>query len=217
MLNLLFPPKCLVCQKLLSKQELDLCLQCRAELEDFPKTKLKLSFLAGWTAIWYYKDDVRKSLLQYKFSAKRNRRAGFGRLLAMKLLQENLTDFDILSWVPLAPARKFSRGYDQDELLAQAVGKELRQKPVATLRKIRNTPPQSGILDASARRANVMGAYRVISPKQVTGKRILLIDDVITTGSTISECARTLLTAGAKEVYCAAVAASSHEKKHNSR
>ena len=74
------------------------------------------------------------------------------------------------------------------------------------LRKIRNAPPQSGISGDAARRANVLGAYRVTDPDALRDKRILLLDDVITTGATASECARVLLTAGAKSVNCAAVA-----------
>ena len=66
--------------------------------------------------------------------------------------------------------------------------------------------PQSGISGEAERRANVLGAYRVKDPAAVKGKRILLMDDVITTGATAGECARVLLTAGAKCVSCAAVA-----------
>ena len=77
---------------------------------------------------------------------------------------------------------------------------------VETLRKLRNTEAQSGLEDDEARRANVLGAYACVEPELVEGKRVLLIDDVITTGSTISECARTLRTAGAADVVCATLA-----------
>ena len=65
---------------------------------------------------------------------------------------------------------------------------------------------QSTVGSAEKRRANIAGAYRAADPELVQGKRILLIDDIITTGSTLSECARTLREAGAAEVLCAAVA-----------
>ena len=107
----------------------------------------------------------------------------------------------------IAKLRRFHRGYDQVELICNEVGKELSVLPVRTLRKIRNTPPQSGIKDVSRRRANVLGAYTACDSAAIKGKRILLLDDVITSGSTISECARMLVTAGASEVICAAVAA----------
>ena len=82
---------------------------------------------------------------------------------------------------------------------------------VAVVRKIRNTKPQSTMGSAAHRRANILGAYEVIDPALVRGKRILLLDDIITTGTTASECAKTLLTAGAKEVKLAALAVASFE------
>ena len=91
--------------------------------------------------------------------------------------------------------------------------KELGITPCKTLRKFRNTPPQSGIKNIYRRRANVLGAYKPVSPENIRGKRILLLDDIITTGATASECARVLLTAGAKEVYCAAIAVSEFHTK----
>ncbi len=212
-MSLLFPPKCVLCRRLLSAGETDLCHSCRTDAPEFGKSKFNLSFVAGWTAVWYYKDNPRKSLLRYKFSGRRSYAAAYGRLLAMKLEKEGFSQFDVLSWVPIAPLRRFRRGYDQDELLARALGTELGCSAVPTLRKIRNTPPQSGLGDISRRRANVLGAYRAVDPEAIRGKRILLVDDIITTGATMSECARVLLTAGAKEVTCAAMAAASHDTK----
>jgi ComF family protein len=209
--NFFFPPKCLFCRKLLTDAETDLCHSCRADAPEFIKAKRSIPFLAGWTAVWYYNEKVRRSLLRYKFYNARSYAQIYGRFLAMKLL-DRADEFDILTWVPISRLRRLRRGYDQVELLAQVVGRELGIKPIATLRKIRNTPPQSGIRDAAARRANVLGAYCAIAPEEFSGKRILLLDDVITTGATSSECARILLTAGAKEVFCAAIAAASQDK-----
>ena len=91
--------------------------------------------------------------------------------------------------------------------LAKAVGEELGMEPVRTLRKIRNNPPQAGITGQAQRKANVLGVYRVVDPKLVQGKRVLMLDDIITTGSTAGEAARVLLTAGAAEVHCGTIAA----------
>ena len=212
-LNLLFPPKCVLCGKHLAKEETDLCHSCREEMPDLGKGKFKYSFLAGWTCIWYYKDNVRLSLLRFKFRNRRSYGNAYGRLLAMQLQKQGMTDFDILTWAPISPLRKLKRGYDQCELLAQAVARELGTEAVRTLKKVRNAPPQSTIRSAAARRANVLGAYRVVSDIPLEGKRVLLLDDIITTGATVSECARVLLSAGAKEVYCGAVAAATHDDK----
>ena len=202
----LFPPKCVLCRALLQKDETDLCHHCRVHAPLAPATHKKIPHLDRWTAVWYYEGNARNSILRFKFQNARSYAQTYGRFLAMKLLEEDMADFDILTWVPVSPLRRLKRGYDQVELLAQAVGRELDTEPMPLLRKIRNAPPQSGISGDAARRANVLGAYRVTDPDALRDKRILLLDDVITTGATASECARVLLTAGAKSVNCAAVA-----------
>ena len=212
-LNTIYPPKCILCDKILSKDETDLCRNCRVEAPEATKTKIKFSFVAGWTAVWYYKEKVRDSILRYKFRSRRNYAVAYGRLLAMKIQREEMDDFQLLTWVPVSRRRRFRRGFDQAKLLTRYVGRELGISPVATLKKIRHTPPQSSLTEASARRANVLGAYRVIDPQQVKGKRILLIDDILTTGSTVSECAKTLLLAGAADVRVATLAVAVHDKK----
>lgn len=211
-LALLFPPKCVLCKTLLTQDETDYCNHCRKNTPEFKKSHTRLSFLAGWTSVWYYKDNVRAGILRFKFYGRRSYAPAFGRTLAMKLRKEGLDTLDVLTFVPIAPLRRFFRGYDQVELLADAAGKELGVPYVQTLVKIRNTPPQSGIKDVFRRRANVLGAYRAVDPETLRGKRIVLLDDVITTGATASECARVLLTAGAKEVYCVTLAAANPNK-----
>ena len=206
-MNALFPPKCVLCGKLLEKDETDLCRSCRVEAPEYPSGKRKLQFLDSFVAVWYYEEYVRKSLLRFKFHNARGYAASYGRLLAMKLQKERPEGFDMVTWVPVSRLRKFRRGYDQVELLAKAVGRELGIDPVSLLRKIRNNKQQSLITGSAERRANVLGVYRAMDPEVVRGKRILLLDDILTTGATAGECARVLLTAGAKEVHCAVIAA----------
>ena len=207
LIHLLFPEKCILCGKLLETGEQDLCRECRIDSPEYPNRKETIQFLDSFTAVWYYEGNVRRSLLRYKFYNCRSFAQGYGRLLAMKLLQEIPDGFDCLTWIPVSPLRKLTRGYDQVELLAKAVGKELAVEPVPLLKKVRHNRPQSGISGAAERRANVLGAYRPLSREAIAGKRILLLDDILTTGATAGECARVLLTNGAKEVHCAAVAA----------
>ena len=114
--------------------------------------------------------------------------------------------YDLITWVPLSPQRKRERGYDQAFLLASAAALELGDVAVETLRKERNNEAQSGLTEAAQRRANVLGAYTPVDPELVAGKRVLLIDDVVTTGATMSECARILRAMGAADVVCAALA-----------
>ena len=206
LLELLFPRKCILCRRILRSGETDLCGDCRREQEPWRSAKRKLQFLDSITAVWYYERNVRHAVLRYKFYRARHLASGFGRNLAMRLLEEE-REFDVLTWVPVSPLRRFTRGYDQVELLAKAVGKELGAAPVSTLKKIRHNRRQSGIHSEAERKANVLGAYRVVNPEILRGKRIVLQDDVLTTGATAGECARMLLTAGAKEVHCAVIAA----------
>jgi len=206
-MGLLFPPKCVLCGSLLKKEETDLCRVCREEAPMYPNRKEKLQFLDSFAAVWYYEGSVRKSLLRYKFYNSRSYAVAYGKLLAMRIQEKHPEGLDLLTWVPVSPLRRFRRGYDQVELLAKAVGKELGMQPVPLLKKVRHNRPQSGIHTSEKRRANVLGVYREINREQIPGKRILLLDDILTTGATAGEAARVLLTAGAEEVHCAAVAA----------
>ena len=211
-MSLLFPRKCLLCGKLLERDELDLCRKCRIDGPECKISRQKLQFLDSWLALWHYEGAARLSLIRYKFHNRRSMAQGYGRLLAMKLLGEREGDFDLITWVPISPLRKLRRGYDQVELLAKAVGRELNMEPVRCLKKVRHNPPQSGVVGQAQRRANVLNVYKVVGPEQFQGKRILLLDDIITTGATAGECARILLTAGAKEIHCAAVASAIKKK-----
>lgn len=205
-MSLLFPPKCILCGKVLEKDESDLCRFCRTDAPEYPSRKSKPQFLDSFAAVWYYERNVRRSLLRFKFYNARWLAEPYGRLLAMKILETHPEGFDILTWVPVSRLRKLRRGYDQVELLAMAVGRELGMDPVPLLKKVRNNRPQSRIRGEAKRRANVLGVYRMV-PADVAGKRILLLDDILTTGATAGECARVLKTAGAEEVHCAVMAA----------
>ncbi len=212
LMHILFPPRCVLCGRLLEREELDLCKNCRIHGPLFPNCKRKLQFLDSFTAVWYYEDYVRRSLLGFKFYGKRQHAQSYGRLLAMKI-QKEIPEFDLLTWVPISPLRKLTRGYDQVALIANAVGRELGITPTPTLKKIRHTPAQSSIRDTARRKANVLGVYRCLAPETLEGKRILLLDDILTTGATASEAARTLKTMGANQVHCAAVAAARKESR----
>lgn len=212
-LDLLYPPKCLLCDGVLERNQLDLCPDCRVHQPICPISKNKLPFVDSWLALWYYEENAKESLRRYKFRGKRCYAPGYGRLLAMKIQQELEGEFDLITWIPVSKRRRFKRGYDQVQLLAEAVGKELNMAPLPCLRKIRDNPPQSGISGHAQRRANVLGAYEAVNRAQFSGKRILLLDDILTTGSTSEECAKVLLTAGAASVHLAAIAAANHHER----
>lgn len=219
--SILFPGRCMLCRRFLAKQETSLCHNCRTLAPVYPygvrkpdpEGKIDRHFLDSFTAVWYYEGDVRSSILRFKFRKAIHLAPKFGALLGMKLLEQGPEQIDVLTWVPVSTFRRFQRGYDQCELLAKALGEELSLPHRKVLRKIRNTPPQSRLTSASARRANILGAYKVVKNVDLQGKRVLLLDDIYTTGATMNECARVLLTAGAKEVHGIAIAAVRHQKK----
>ena len=210
MLQFLFPPKCVLCRKLLTREETDLCRSCRKDAPEFKRAKRNIPFVAHWTALWYYKDNVRKSVHRFKFGNARGYADAYARLLALRL--QDAFPFDIVTWVPISGPRHLKRGYDQSELLARAIGRETGMPVCKLLKKMRHTPPQSSFHNVAQRRANVMGVYRAYHLQSIAGQRVLLLDDVVTTGATASACAQTLLIGGAKEVYFAAVAAASDDK-----
>ncbi len=110
-------------------------------------------------------------------------------------------EIDAAGFVPLFPSRRRDRGYNQAEVLARLL---CRRSGVALLKRglVRTRPtPTQTLLTASARADNVRNAFRVPNPKWVEGRRILLVDDVMTTGSTVNECSRVLKAAGAARVW----------------
>ena len=207
LLDLLFPPKCAFCRRLVKSNNNLLCPACRANL---PYTEdggaQHGDFFRLCISALYYEDTVRQALLRYKFQGSSGYAGTFGRLLADCIRAELRGQYDLISWVPLSRERLRERGYDQAMLLAQAAALELQDVAVSTLDKVRNAEKQSGVGSAEKRRANISGAYWVADAELIQGRRILLIDDIVTTGATLSECARTLLEGGASQVVCATVA-----------
>ena len=207
LLDLLFPPKCAFCRRLVKSNNNLLCPACRANL---PYTEdggaQHGDFFRLCVSALYYEDRVREALLRYKFQGSSGYAGTFGRLLADCIRANLRGQYDLISWVPLSRERLRERGYDQAMLLAQAAALELQDVAVSTLDKVRNAEKQSGVGSAEKRRANISGAYRVADAELIQGRSILLIDDIVTTGATLSECARTLLEGGASQVVCATVA-----------
>lgn len=208
LLDLLFPPRCVFCGKLLATGERDFCARCQRELPwlEGPAAEQTGEFFSLCAAPLRYQGVVRDSIRRYKFKGRQGYHKAYGKLVAQCVHDHLAGKYDLITWVPLSEKRKRERGYDQAFLLASAAALELGDVAVETLRKSRHTDAQSGLEGEAERRANVLGAYTAVDPELLAGKRVLLIDDVVTTGATFSECARVLRTMGAKDVVCAALA-----------
>ena len=208
--DLLYPPKCPFCGRILERDEDRMCVLCRRDLPwtDGPGhapegCDLCLSPLC-------YRGGVRRAVHRYKFKGGAELAGLFGELMARCLSDGPDGAFDLVTWVPLHPRRKKRRGYDQAELLARRAA-ELRGLPaVPTLEKVRVTEAQSQQSTGADRRANVEGAYRALPGLDLTGKRVVLADDVVTTGSTLAQCAACLRGAGAAEVIALTFAQAGH-------
>ena len=207
LLDLFYPTFCVLCRKKLPPGRPSICPACRRMLPTAAGTHIRGDYFSDCVAALRYTGDVRDAILRYKFRGAECYAAPFGELLAARVYEELSGRFDTLSYVPLAPDRRRERGYDQARLLAQNAAARLLMPCTPLLEKRRGVRAQSRTSDAGERRRNIAGAYRVPDPGAAAGRRILLIDDVVTTGSTLSECARVLLLAGAENVVCAALAA----------
>lgn len=108
---------------------------------------------------------------------------------------------DVITFVPVTKRDQLARGYNQSELLAAALGKQLQIPVEPLLTKLYETKPQK-MLSALFRSGNVFGVYDVCSERSLVGKTVLLTDDVLTTGCTLNECAKMLKLYGAETVWC---------------
>ena len=207
-LDLLFPPKCTFCAGIMERSGLMLCPDCQRGLPwlQGAASEKRVEFVSRCVSPLRYQGSVRESIRRFKFTGRRWYARTYGVLLAQCVADNLAGEYDILSWVPVSGKRRRRRGYDQACLLALEMGKHLGLEPTELLKKIRDNPAQSGLRDAAERRANVMGAYTVPWPERLEGRRVLLVDDVVTTGETLSECARTLRMAGAESVVCVTLA-----------
>lgn len=208
LLDLLFPPKCVFCGKLLDLQEEGLCAACRRDLPwlEGAAAEQTLEGISLCVSPLRYCGSVRDSLRRYKFQGCRGYHRAYGPLLA-RCIQTHLEGrYDLITWAPLSARRKRERGYDQAYLLASAAARALGTTAVPLLRKVKHTAAQSGLEEDDQRRSNVLGVYAPFPPAAAAGKRILLVDDIVTTGSTLVSCAKVLREAGAADVVCAAVA-----------
>ena len=203
--ELLFPTKCVFCRKILRHGTTGACPDCRDRLTKNDRVRSGTYFTKCYVPM-SYEGQVREAIIRFKFQDQPGYATEFGKILA-RCIRDNLAgSYDLITWIPVSRERLKKRGYDQAMLLAMAAALELEDVAVETLKKRANNPAQSTLTDASQRITNVLGAYEVPEPELVEGKRILLIDDIITTGATLDEASRTLLKAGAEEVFAAALA-----------
>ena len=207
-LNLLFPPKCGFCGKINSEY---LCKKCELKLQNLKATKeinkIQNQEFTYHVYAYYYKEAIRNKIIDYKFNDMPELSNTF-----VKLLLNNekicgfLKKYDIMIPVPMHPKKQTQRGYNQAELIAQKLAENLRiDFANDVLFKQRQTETQSS-LDKKSRQRNVKDAYNCKKEQKINGKRVILFDDIYTTGSTVKECSKVLKQFGAKEVIVLTIA-----------
>lgn len=213
LLDLFFPPKCPFCGKVLDHA--GICPACEKALP-WTEEGAGVRELPGGVrcaAPLWYEGKVREGLLRFKFQGARAAAGPLGELVARCAAERFSGAFDVVTWVPVSRRRLRSRGYDQARLLAESACRLWEVRPEQLLQKITDNPAQSGLTEEAARRANVLGVYEAAEPERIQGCRILLVDDICTTGATLAECARTLRDAGAADVMCVCAALARRPEK----
>jgi len=207
-LDLLFPPKCPFCAGVLENPRAPLCPACQPALPWLERREAfrKVEHTAGCYSPLDYRDRVRECVHRYKFTPVRAYGPPLGLLMAQCVRDHPELQPQLVTWAPLSRKSLRRRGFDQARLLAETVGRELSLPVVPCLVKTRHTARQSRLQTPAQRRANVLGAYALFPGTELAGKRVLLVDDVVTSGSTLCACAGELRRAGAESVWCVTLA-----------
>ncbi len=202
---------CAACAKQIAVIEPPLCPYCGQNKKQCGCEKHRLAF-DKVAAPFCYESAVRHGILRLKRYDDPDAISYFAERMQMVTRREYGDEpIDGLVYVPMTPRALREREYNQGRLLAEALGKRLKLPVYTALAKVYDTPPQKE-LDLHARSGNVLGVFEVTDPA-VRGKTLLLVDDVMTTGATLHECAKMLKIYGAKRVLAVTVAVRRHEKE----
>ena len=207
LLHFFWPLRCVFCARPLPPNRRTnhlYCSDCRKQLR--PAQTLTLPRLKLCLIYTTYTKSVARAVYRLKFHNQPQLADTMAELMAKRLGGKILACRpDCICGVAMHPLKQRRRGYNQADELAAHLARRLKIPCASLLEKRRNTAAQH-TLSAEKRRSNLKGAYTVPCPQQVYGKRILLVDDVLTTGATASACAQALLDAGAQSVFAVALA-----------
>jgi ComF family protein len=205
-MHLFYPGLCEGCNRPLLDTEQVLCLSCAAEMPETGyhtitdnDTALRLAGRFPFVHATSYATFTEEGLLQHllhglKYKGKKEIGTYLGSRFAANLAATDwIKTIDAIIAVPLHPDKQAARGYNQSQLVAAAMGSKLGlPAPETVLQRVRQTESQTRKSRAE-RAANMEGAFEVADKQAITGKHILIVDDVLTTGATIEACALALL------------------------
>ncbi len=197
----LFPNRCPFCTKVIYREQ-TICDSCAIRVPQYTVRR----FAAGGApcaAALPYKDEYAEAVKRFKFKRYAFYAPAFVEVMTEAAVRVYSPDaYDCVCCVPMHPKDLKDRGFNQSELLARGFAERLGLTYVEAIEKIKRNKKQH-TLKRSERAGNVRGVYRVIDKNAIKNKRILLIDDIITTGNTLGECASVLKRHGCRSVSCA--------------
>lgn len=187
MINLLFSKKCIICKR----KGAYICDECKiTPIYEKPKSNV--------FCLYKYDGVLRQRFIGCKFNGQKHYMKAFSKMMAQDIEKFiNLNEIDIITYVPISFLRMHKRGFNQAELLCDEICKKAGKKPQVLLRK-KESQKQSK-LKSKERQSNVLDKF--VLKKDIKGKKILIIDDVYTTGASVNEIERTLYLGGADKVF----------------
>jgi len=212
------PRICPACSKKLTPEEKCICAECYSKIAAAEKERIIAEFrrkfagkdiISGFTSLFVFEKDkeLQHVIHSLKYGQRYQNGIFLGKIMGIELsviLKE--WEINLIIPVPLHSLKKAERGYNQSDYIAKGLSRESKIPfSTKTLKRIRYTQSQT-TMNIEQRAENMANAFKVKHPEDVTGRKILLIDDVITTGATTSECGKVLLSAGAEKIYAASIA-----------
>ena len=198
LLDIIFPVKCLYC----GKNGKYICDECykRFENSKYIFKKIDDKYFDYMICDSFYIGSKKRLIHNFKFHEKSYLYKYFIELVLKKeKICEFLKKFDFITYIPMSYKRKLKRGYNQSELLAKELGRKLEIKVIKTLEKSKNTKVQS-TLKEEEREDNVKNAFSFLENIEIRNKNIVLVDDILTTGSTVNSASRILKQNGANKI-----------------
>lgn len=214
-IRLFYPKVCPACGKLVPIEkdrcdclgknyfeiDSDFCHRCGCETSRCCCDKPYSAKLDEITAPFYYSSAVKQRLIEFKFASKRDEGKFFGEKMAVRFAEVYSTvKADVVTYVPMSDTSVKARGYNQSEILAAETAKRLFLPCRELLVKTKETQSQH-TLSAKERTKNLIDVFKKTG-EDITGKVVILCDDIVTTGTTLSRCCDVLKAAGAKKIYC---------------
>lgn len=214
LIHFIYPNRCSGCNKIIGFND-PFCESCAKKLIPCKKD-FTVENTDAFTAFCMYDGIARKILLNFKSDPCGNTDHAFAYGIFRALSEKELCGgIELITYIPMERGDFEKRGYNQTELIARELRFLLKVPCAGVLEKCHKTEHQKS-LGGEERRRNMIGAFRVTDPNTVRGRRVLLVDDLCTTGSTISAAAKALREAGASEVVAAAFAKTAYDSERSS-